>query len=178
MFAAAWKYHLKRFLRHTSYTVYLILASLQQPYLVNSCFALLYVCNPLQRWTHPVLQVCSELEYTDPPWRQHRAATRDALGVEEGDCSERKCRYNSSTVLSQVQKKAHVTEEHNILHNSVDKKNQLDVTFCILYFSSNSCSTCFGQPCAHHQELTTAWCYSLVLVCAVAAGRWSSPVGR
>ena len=29
---------------------------------------------------------------------------------------------------------------------SVDKKNQLDVTFCILYFSSNSCSTCFGQP--------------------------------
>ena len=39
---------------------------------------------------------------------------------------------------------------------SMDKENQLDVTFCILYFSSNSCSTCFGQPCAHHQELTTA----------------------
>ena len=39
---------------------------------------------------------------------------------------------------------------------SVDKKNQLDVTLCILYFSSNSCSTCFGQPCAHHQELMTA----------------------
>ena len=49
----------------------------------------------------------------------------------------------------------------------VDKKNQLDVTFCTLYFSTNSCSTCFGQPCAHHQELTTAWCYSLLLVCAV-----------
>ena len=62
--------------------------------------------------------------------------------------------------------------------NSVDKKNQLDVTICILYFCSNSCSTSFGQQCAHHQELTTAWCYSLVLVCAVAAGRWSSPVGR
>ena len=60
----------------------------------------------------------------------------------------------------------------------VDKKNHLDVTFCILYFSSNSCSACFGQPCAHHQELTTAWCYSLVLVCAVAARRWSRPVGR
>ena len=44
----------------------------------------------------------------------------------------------------------------NILDFSVDKKNQLDVTFCIIYFSSNSCSTCFGQPCAHHQELTTA----------------------
>ena len=57
------------------------------------------------------------------------------------------------------------------------RKTQLDVTFCILYFSSNSCSTCFGQPCAHHQELTTAWCYSLVLVCAVAAGRLSRPVG-
>ena len=27
----------------------------------------------------------------------------------------------------------------------VDKKNELDVTFCILYFSSNSCATCFGQ---------------------------------
>ena len=39
---------------------------------------------------------------------------------------------------------------------SVDKKNQLDATFCILYFSSNSCSTCFGQPCVHHQELMTA----------------------
>ena len=38
----------------------------------------------------------------------------------------------------------------------VDKKNQLDVTFCILYFSSNSCSTYFGQTCAHHQELTAA----------------------
>jgi hypothetical protein len=62
--------------------------------------------------------------------------------------------------------------------NCVDKKNQLDVTFCILYFSSNSCSTCFGQPCAHRQELTTAWCYNLVLVCAVAAGRLSRPVGR
>ena len=60
----------------------------------------------------------------------------------------------------------------------VDKKNQLVATFCILYFSSNSCSTCFGQPCAHHQELTAAWCYSLVLVCAVAARRRSSPVGR
>ena len=44
----------------------------------------------------------------------------------------------------------------NTTQKHVDKKNQLDVTFCILYFSSNSCSTCFGQPCAHHQELTTA----------------------
>ena len=46
------------------------------------------------------------------------------------------------------------TTEHGQV--SVDKKNQLDVTFCIIYFSSNSSSTCFGQPCAHHQELTTA----------------------
>jgi hypothetical protein len=30
-------------------------------------------------------------------------------------------------------------EQQNL---SVDNKNQLDVTFCILYFSSNSCSTC------------------------------------
>ena len=55
----------------------------------------------------------------------------------------------------------------NMKYFSVDKKNQLDVTFCILYFSSNSCSTHFGQPRAHHQKLTTVWCYSLVLVCAV-----------
>ena len=61
---------------------------------------------------------------------------------------------------------------------SVGKKNQLDVTFRVLYFSSNSSSTCFGQPCAHHQELTTAWYYSLVLVSAVAAVRLSRPVGR
>jgi hypothetical protein len=50
--------------------------------------------------------------------------------------------------------------------------------FCILYSSSNSCSTCFGQPRAHHQELKTTWWYSLVLVCAVAAGRLWSPCGR
>ena len=36
---------------------------------------------------------------------------------------------------------------------SVDKKNQLDIQFFILDFSSNSCSTCFGQPCVNHQEL-------------------------
>ena len=29
------------------------------------------------------------------------------------------------------------------------------MSLCILYFSSNSCWTCFGQPCVHHQELTT-----------------------
>ena len=61
---------------------------------------------------------------------------------------------------------------------SVDNKTLLYVTFCILYFSSNNCSTCFGQPRAHHQQLTTAWYYSLVFVCAVAAGRLSRPVGR
>ena len=49
----------------------------------------------------------------------------------------------------------HKDLNHKEVNLSVDKKNQLAVTFCILYFSSNSCSTCFGQPCAHHQELTT-----------------------
>ena len=53
-------------------------------------------------------------------------------------------------------KKSELTNKYIKQLVSVDKKNQLDVTFCILYFSSNSCSTCFGQPCAHHQELTTA----------------------
>ena len=73
-------------------------------------------------------------------------------------------------------KKTRITLKTHL--DTVDKKNQLDVTCCILYFSSNGCSTCFGQPWAHHQELTTAWCYSLVLVYAVAAGRLSRPVGR
>ena len=50
----------------------------------------------------------------------------------------------------------HLSETGTTDRFIVDEKNQLDVTFCILYFSSNSCSTCFGQPCAHHQELTTA----------------------
>ena len=54
------------------------------------------------------------------------------------------------------QKKKKQIKEVKYKSYSVDKKNQLDATFCILYFSSNSCSTCFGQPCAHHQELTTA----------------------
>jgi len=35
----------------------------------------------------------------------------------------------------------------------------------------------FRAQCAHHQELTTAWFYSIVLVCAVASGRLSRPVG-
>ena len=40
----------------------------------------------------------------------------------------------------------------SILKNiGVDKKNQLDVTFCILYFSSNSCSTCWIQ------KVTSSW---------------------
>ena len=46
--------------------------------------------------------------------------------------------------------------DNGLVNYSVDKKNQLDVTFCIIYFSSNSYSTCFGQPCARHEELTTA----------------------
>ena len=45
-----------------------------------------------------------------------------------------------------------ITSDTTLVYISVDKM----ITFCILYFSSNSCSTCFGQPCAHHQELTTA----------------------
>ena len=69
-------------------------------------------------------------------------------------------------------------QNYDTSHYAVWIKKPTRCPFCILYFSSNSCSTCFGQPCALHQELTTAWCYSLVLVCAVAAGRLSRPVGR
>ena len=91
--------------------------------------------------------------------------------------AETQCAWRSPTLQQRVLRDWHRASLANI-ENCVDKKNQLDVTFCIIYYSSNSCSTCFGQPCAHHQELTTAWCCSLVLVCAVAAGRLSSPVGR
>jgi hypothetical protein len=42
----------------------------------------------------------------------------------------------------------------NMVYTVWIKKNQLDVTFCILYFSSNSCLTRYRQTCAH--ELTTA----------------------
>ena len=68
-------------------------------------------------------------------------------------------KYTFYTYCDIKQMKLIVSLKQFCPHNhtfSVDKKNQLDATFCILYFSSNSCSTCFGQPCAHHQELTTA----------------------
>ena len=42
---------------------------------------------------------------------------------------------------------------------NVDKKPTRCHFWVILYFSFTSCSTCFGQPCAHLQELTTALCY-------------------
>ena len=61
--------------------------------------------------------------------------------------------YKETKNCNQIDDKNNV--KSNIIFD-VYKKNQLDVTFCILYFSSNSCSTCFWQPCAHHQELTTA----------------------
>ena len=83
---------------------------------------------------------------------------------------------SSSVVTISASTAIYKQAKANLPLYSVDKKNQLDVTFCILYFSSNSFSTCFGQPSAHHQDLTTAWCYSLVLVCTVAAGRLSSPM--
>ena len=46
----------------------------------------------------------------------------------------------------------------------------VDVTFCILYFSSNSCSTCFGQPCAHHQELATVMLITTLVISSCKDG--------
>ena len=66
------------------------------------------------------------------------------------------CTYVHTYICQWVEGHQILTTSLKLKENSVDKKNQLDVTFCILYFSSNSCSTCFWQPCAHHQELTTA----------------------
>ena len=39
---------------------------------------------------------------------------------------------------------------------NVDKKPTRCHLCVISYFSFTSCSTCFGQPCSHLQELTTA----------------------
>ena len=63
--------------------------------------------------------------------------------------------YKHCILSTQAMYVFHTILEVNNASFSVHKKNQLDVTFRILYFSSNSCSTSFGQPCAHHQELTT-----------------------
>ena len=122
----------------------------------------------LCHWGPLLFHVNSELllQFSPLQYQYHSLA---ATGLFYLPCTKRQISHNSASCLSQPTCWIFI---------SVDKKNQLDVTFCILYFSSNSCSTCFEQPRAHHQELTTAWCYSLVLVCAVGAGRWSSPVGR
>jgi hypothetical protein len=64
--------------------------------------------------------------------------------------------FKNMLLIPQLQTAYSSNMKWNVMINCVDKKNQVDVTFCILYFFSNSCSTCFGQPCAHYQELTTA----------------------
>ena len=55
-------------------------------------------------------------------------------------------------------------------------RNQLDVTQYYIYFSFISCSTCFGPPCAHLQELTTYWYF---FTCGVVPWlcRQSDPAG-
>ena len=65
--------------------------------------------------------------------------------------------YTASSKISTNEK---IWPSKTNIYFSVDKKNELDVTFCILYFSSNSCSTCFGQPpCSHgtyqHEAITS-----------------------
>ena len=47
-------------------------------------------------------------------------------------------------------------------------RNQLDITQYYIYFSFISCSTCFGLPCAHPQELTTYWYFCRMWFSAVA----------
>ena len=71
-------------------------------------------------------------------------------------CSPNKVRKYIHVLDAMSHKQSAFSLKYIYIYIYVDKKNQLDITFCILYFSSNSCSTCFGQPCPHHQELTTA----------------------
>ena len=65
---------------------------------------------------------------------------------------------NTSRPLSKwksilVAEVVHTSTRH--YRRCVDKKPSR-YHFCVtLYFSFTSCSTCFGQPCAHLQELTT-----------------------
>ena len=105
------------------------------------------------------------------PWSRKSRAISLPPPVGRTACTEPQCLYKSAFYLpilpnrdSQIPGGRSLRQLHFVWI-----KNQLDVTFCILYFFSNNCSTCFGQPCAHLQELTTALCYSLVLVFAVAA---------
>ena len=99
-----------------------------------------------------------QLEYI-PYWSRTRGcrlslAQTNCQGQQHTPLSARVLRLSRSQSFSSVG--TSTNRSTNPEHYSVDKKNQLDVTFCILYFSSNRCSICFGQPCAHHQELTTA----------------------
>jgi hypothetical protein len=126
----------------------------------------------------PSLSTLHESSLCTSPYSQRTQWTIVFRSVETTSHVYKKWRLSFQKLRKWWQESEHYCTFRDTVIFSVDKKNQLDVIFCILYFSSNSCSTCFGQPCAHHQELTTVWCYSLVLVCAVAAGRWSSPVGR
>ena len=141
----------------------------------DECNSPLYNQSP---WPyHCILTYSTE---RSPSWEANRfSASQDIPHIlcnSKVHCRSHK--HPFGRILRHIQPVHPFTTHFLKIHLSVDKKNQLDVTFCILYFSSNSCSTCFEQPCAHHQKLTTAWCYSLVLVCAVVAGRLSSPVGR
>ena len=62
------------------------------------------------------------------------------------------------TEMNRTIRNTHKSDVWLTVHrNSVWIRNQLDVTFYVIfYFSFTNCSTSFGQPCAHLQELTTA----------------------
>jgi len=63
------------------------------------------------------------------------------------------CRSPNTNITISADTMSQVTETR--VTYSVDKKNQLDVTFCVLYFTSNSCSTCFRQPWLQPRHIPT-----------------------
>jgi len=66
-----------------------------------------------------------------------------------------------------------VPEANFLLPSMYKKPTRCRCHFCVIfYFSCTSCSTCFGQLCAHLQELTIAQCYRHVLV-LVSSWRWA-----
>ena len=95
---------------------------------------------------------------------------------------------NIRRTRSQLHSQQHISTQHDMLpqhpvcKNELDSEcgisNQLDVTQYYIYFFLFlliSCSTCFGPPCAHLQELTTYWYF---FTCGVVSWlcRQSDPV--
>ena len=71
---------------------------------------------------------------------------------DEGETGERtyKQRWNGETYIVEIGK-----IENYGMQDAENGDSCRKIRFIYIYFSFISCSTCFGLPCAHPQELTT-----------------------